>query len=299
MDDVDELVRVRLDLGYDGSRFHGWAAQPGLRTVQGILEEALATILRMPLTLTVAGRTDAGVHARGQVCHFDLPRAVWQGLDTKGQTDPGESLLRRLAGLLAREAKDQVYGASDVVVYRARVVPQVFDARFSALWRRYLYRIADTRAGFDPLRRHDTVWVPNAPALGLDVDAMNEAAARLVGEHDFLSFCKPREGASTIRTLQELSFTRAQDSVIHAHVQADAFCHSMVRSLMGACISVGRAQRDLDWIADLVERPRRCPEVNIAPANGLSLEEVAYPETEEALAAQQTTARTYRGPKGC
>ena len=259
-------MRVRLDVGYDGTDFSGWAVQPGRRTVQGELEAALCTVLRLPaVPLTVAGRTDAGVHATGQVVHCDLPEL------------PAD-LLRRLAGVLA----------PDVRVRAAREVPDEFDARFAALWRRYVYRIADGPGGVDPLLRRQVLAWPRP----LDVAAMSAAADRLPGLHDFAGFCRRREGATTVRTLTRLSVERA-GAEIGCTVEADAFCHSMVRSLVGALIAVGDGRRPVDWPASLLDRDRRADDVPVAAAHGLTLVEVGYPPDAE-LAARAATTRARR-----
>ncbi|WP_182114283.1 MULTISPECIES: tRNA pseudouridine(38-40) synthase TruA [unclassified Actinotalea] len=274
-------LRVRLDLAYDGTEFAGWATQPGLRTVQGTLEAALGTVLRCPPPrLTVAGRTDAGVHARGQVAHVDLDPAAWDAVRGRMTSEPGEALVRRLAGVLP----------PDVVVHRAAPAAPGFDARFSALHRRYAYRIADDPARVDPLRRHLVV----RHRVALDAAAMQEAAAALVGRHDFAAFCRPREGATTIRTLQVLTVERPAHGpdvgLVVVGVQADAFCHSMVRALVGALTAVGDGRRPADWPAGLLASGRR--EGVVAPAGGLCLEEVAYPpDAELAARAARTRAR--------
>ncbi|MBX9243198.1 tRNA pseudouridine(38-40) synthase TruA, partial [Actinotalea ferrariae] len=260
------MLRVRLDLSYDGTDFAGWATQPGLRTVQGTLEAALGTVLRCPEPrLTVAGRTDAGVHARGQVAHVDVEAGVWSAVRGRMTREPGDALVRRLAGVLP----------PDVVVHRAVPAPEGFDARFSALHRRYAYRIADDPARVDPLRRHLVV----RHRVPLDAPAMDDAARALVGRHDFAAFCRPRAGATTIRTLQELTVTRPADGadagLVVVGVQADAFCHSMVRALVGALTAVGEGRRPRGWPAALLASGRR--EGVVAPAGGLCLEEVAYP----------------------
>lgn len=279
---VDAIaLRIRLDLAYDGTAFAGWAAQPGLRTVQGTLEAALGTVLRTePPRLTVAGRTDAGVHARGQVAHVDLDHEVWQA--ARGRMDaPGSALVRRLAGLLP----------PDLVVHRAAPAPAGFDARFSALHRRYAYRLADHVEAVDPLRRS---WVVRH-RVPLDAAAMGRAAAALVGRHDFAAFCRPRAGATTIRTLQELGVERPgtgpDAGLVVATVQADAFCHSMVRSLVGALLAVGEGRKDAGWPAELLAGRRR--DSAVAPAHGLTLEEVAYPPADE-LAARARATRARR-----
>ncbi|MEJ2858545.1 MULTISPECIES: tRNA pseudouridine(38-40) synthase TruA [unclassified Saccharothrix] len=258
---------MRLDLGYDGTEFSGWARQPGRRTVCGVLEDTMSTVLREDVSLTVAGRTDAGVHATGQVAHADLPAAV----DVDG-------LPRRLARALP----------SDVRVFSARVVPAEFDARFSALRRHYEYRVTDAPFGASPLRRLDTLAWPRA----LDVDALNAASELLLGERDFCAFCKRREGATTIRELQRLAWERDGD-VLTAFVSADAFCHSMVRSLVGALLAVGEGRKPVSWPASLLSLTARSSEVTVAPAHGLSLVRVDYPDDSE-LAARALVTRNVR-----
>ncbi|WP_445153692.1 tRNA pseudouridine synthase A [Arthrobacter sp. Hor0625] len=279
------FLRIRLDLSYDGGPFSGWALQPGLRTVQGALEEALALLIRRPVRVTVAGRTDAGVHARGQVVHLDLSEAEWLGLGRSSSLDPASSLLRRLRGALGRVLGD-LGGA--VEVHRAALAPEGFDARFSALWRRYSYRIADGPALWDPLGRHLTLWHKER----LDTALLNEGASRLLGLQDFRSYCKPREGSTTIRELQRFDFTRGADGVIVATVQADAFCHNMVRSLVGSALYVGAGAEPPAWLYErLVARQRDARSVLAAP-HPLVLEEVAYPSAEGLLArAELTRAR--------
>jgi tRNA pseudouridine38-40 synthase len=261
-------VRLRLDLAYDGGAFHGWAAQPGLRTVQGEVEAAIATVLRLasPAPLTCAGRTDAGVHARGQVAHVDLD-----------DVDPA-MLERRLQRILP----------DDVALTACTLAPPGFDARFSAIERRYVYRLRDG-AGGDPLLRHHVV-THRSP---LDVAAMVAAADHLVGEHDFAAFCKQREGATTIRTLLELRPERLADGVVATAVRADAFCHSMVRSLMGALVAVGEGRHAPEWTGEILGATLRDPRVRVMPAHGLVLEEVVYPPDDQ-LAARAQEARNVR-----
>jgi tRNA pseudouridine38-40 synthase len=280
------LVRVRLDLGYDGAGFSGWASQPGLRTVQGVLEETLRVVLRLPIppSLTVAGRTDAGVHARGQVAHVDLPLA-----DQPLGADPEAALaavLPRLRGALPR----------DIRVHRAVLAPVGFDARFSALWRRYSYRVVDDPAGPDPLRRGETLaW--GAP---LDLELLNEASAELVGEWDFAAFCRRREGATTIRTLREFTWQRRPgepDGAVAARVTADAFCHSMVRALVGCLLPVGDGRRPVGWPARVLAAGVRDSAVHVAPPYPLVLEEVGYPPAAD-LAEQALRTRRIRAVNG-
>ncbi|MGW1216637.1 tRNA pseudouridine(38-40) synthase TruA [Streptomyces sp. NPDC002499] len=268
-------VRVRLDLSYDGADFSGWAKQAGgRRTVQGEIEEALRTVTRSGealYELTVAGRTDSGVHARGQVAHVDLPGEVW--------AEHREKLLKRLAGRLAK----------DVRVWAIDEAPAGFNARFSAVWRRYAYRVTDHPGGVDPLLRGHVLWHD----WPLDVDAMNEAARALLGEHDFAAYCKRREGATTIRTLQELSLVRGDDGIVTATVRADAFCHNMVRSLIGALLFVGDGHRTPDWPGKVLAAGVRDSAVHVVRPHGLTLEEVGYP-ADELLAARSKEARNKR-----
>lgn len=280
-------MRIRMDLSYNGMGFHGWAIQPGLRTVQGELEAALSMVLREPITLTVAGRTDAGVHAAEQVAHFDVNDDAWAALPGRSSREPGESLVRKINAITARGA-DGPPGYTDVVVKAAYGVPDDFDARFSALWRSYSYRIADGPENWDP-RRRDVLWGD----WKLDLGAMNRAAESLLGEHDFLSFCKPRAGASTVRTLFELGFRREGAMAIGV-AKADAFCHSQVRTLMGTLIEVGRGARGENWPAHRLSERVRNGEVVVAPAHGLTLDEVGYPGVGE-YGAQAKAARRFRG----
>ena len=277
-------MRIRIDLAYDGTDLHGWAVQPGLRTVQGDLEAALSMALRVPrIGVVCAGRTDTGVHARGQVVHLDVDGEVVAGSAGRSQDPPLEALVRRLNGILR----------PDVRVRRAVAAPAGFDARFSALWRRYAYRIADDPATVDPLtRNHVLTW-----SKPLDLDAMNEAADLFLGEHDFASFCRRREGATTIRTLLDLEWVRDASGVAVATVRADAFCHSMVRALVGCLLAVGDGRRPVAWAGDVLRATRRDPSVTVAHAHGLTLEQVAYPADED-LADRADVTRAMRVSTG-
>ncbi|MFD8279999.1 tRNA pseudouridine(38-40) synthase TruA [Streptomyces solisilvae] len=271
------FVRVRLDLAYDGQEFSGWAKQRERRTVQGELEGALRTVTRSSenFELTVAGRTDAGVHARGQVAHVDLPEALW--------AEHRDKLLRRLAGRLPH----------DVRVWKVAEAPPGFNARFSAIWRRYAYRVTDHPGGVDPLLRGHVLWHD----WPLDVAAMNAASERLLGEHDFAAYCKKRDGATTIRTLQRLEWARGADGVITATVRADAFCHNMVRSLVGALLFVGDGHRPPDWPAKVLAAGVRDSAVHVVRPHGLTLEEVGYPADGQ-LAARNRESRNKRSLPG-
>ncbi len=263
-------MRLRMDLAYDGAGFHGWARQDGLRSVQGELEAALATVLRLEsVAVTCAGRTDTGVHARGQVAHVDV--------DQEG-VDP-DDLRRRLDGVLP----------DDVRVRRVAEAARGFDARFSAVWRRYAYRIADHPEKADPLTRGYVLgW-----RRPLDLAAIEEASGLLLGRHDFASFCKRREGATTIRTLLELSWCRDDTGVLVGTVRADAFCHHMVRSLVGCLVAVGEGRRPPGWAGEVLAAQTRDPAVSVVPAHGLTLEEVGYPP-DDGLAARADAARRVR-----
>lgn len=280
-----ESRRVRLDLAYDGTHFHGWAVQPGLRTVAGEVEGALGTVFQRSLPLTVAGRTDAGVHATAQVAATDIPAGHPATGDLAHLT---ERLNRLLAARFARDVTRRApRGVSDVVIQKMGFVPDAFDARFSALERRYRYRIADQLSGRDPLRRLDRWWLPYPE---LDLSAMGKGAKLLLGTHDFLSFCRPREGASTIRSLKRVSVRRDRGEVL-VDLAADAFCHSMVRSLVGALVEVGRGNRGTDWVEALIEEPSRRHGVPVAPAAGLTLVGVDYPADDELSAVAQSSRR--------
>ncbi len=283
-----DLVRIRLDLRYDGTYFHGWAIQPGLRTVAGEVTVALEKIFRQAINLTVAGRTDAGVHAAHNVVHFDLPRQAWEKVTGRSTLAPSEALLRKVNALLAHNATGP-RGFSDVVVFQAEEVSADFDARFSALSRRYTYRIADNLQSWNPQRR-DELWLSQT----LDLDSMNMAAQTLLGEHDFLSFCKPRVGASTVRTLQRLDFIRESNGIIVGTAQADAFCHSQVRTLMGTLIAIGKGERPVTWAAQRLAEQCRDGQVIVAAPHPLSLAEISYPAPSE-YGVQAEKARRFRG----
>ncbi len=242
-------------MAYDGTDFSGWAAQPGRRTVAGVLVTELARVLGAVEGLTVAGRTDAGVHATGQVCHVDVGSLAWQRF--------GATLVERLAGLLP----------SDVRVTAATIVSTDFDARFSALARRYEYRVTDAPYGAGPLQARYTLAWPRP----LDVARLDEAARRLTGEHDFAAYCRRKEHGTTVRAVTRLDWRREPDGVLVATVQADAFCQAMVRSLVGALLPVGDGRRPVSWPGELLARTVRANEVVVAPPHGLTLVAVEYP----------------------
>ncbi|AEG83164.1 tRNA pseudouridine(38-40) synthase TruA [Corynebacterium ulcerans] len=278
METNQPTVRIRLDLAYDGTHFHGWARQgtSQLRTVQRVLEDSLELILRHPIQLTVAGRTDAGVHAAGQVAHFDVPEAA---LDTRSIDGNPRNLVRRLARLLPE----------DVRVHACTRAPEGFDARFSALRRHYVYRLTTHPRGALPTRATDTAHWPKQ----IDMNAMQAAADVLIGLHDFAAFCKYREGATTIRDLQEFTWhdvsTPLEPQLYEAHVTADAFCWSMVRSLVGSCLVIGEGKRPEGFADSLLTETSRSSRVPVAPAKGLSLVGVDYPADSELLARADVT----------
>jgi tRNA pseudouridine38-40 synthase len=227
--------------------------------VGGVLAQTIATVARLPdpPRLVVAGRTDAGVHARGQVAHLDLMPQQWSRVQG--------TLLRRLAAVLP----------PDVRVTGAAGVPSSFDARFSARSRHYAYRVWDREYRADPLRR-DVLWLRRSVAE----EAMNEASAGVLGEHDFISYCRPRGGASTTRRLLRLDWKRDQDGLLVAHVEGQAFCHNQVRALAGAMLAVGSGRRPPSWPAEVL-RARERGRITVAPAHGLTLESVSYTDLAE------------------
>lgn len=276
-----QRVRLRLDIAYDGTDFHGWARQTsGVRTVQETIEDALALVLRTPVALTVAGRTDAGVHASAQVAHVEVPEA---SLDQRSIDGDPTKLVRRLAKLLP----------TDVRVLNVSEVPATFDARFAALHRSYTYRVTTNTAGALPTRRADTaVW-----GKPVDVQRMQQAADLLVGLHDFAAFCKPKPHATTIRDVHAFSWqdvsTPAEREVYEARITADAFCWNMVRALVATCLKVGEGRRDDDWVAQLLTATERSSQVPLAPACGLTLTGVEYPHAD-AFAARASVTRDRR-----
>lgn len=297
-------MRLRLDLAYDGSGFYGWAKQPDLRTVQGVLEEALHKVLRVnksdasePLRLSVAGRTDTGVHASYQVCHLDVSEYVLQNCVGHTNLTPVKALEYRLCGVLPK----------DISIHSVSVAPSGFDARFSALDRTYVYRISDAanRANLDPRMRGFVLQLD----YDLNVDAMNQAASLIVGLHDFGSFARPNPGGTTIRCVKKAVWNRVcvgsclskstgkipciENGLLEFTIVADAFAHNMVRSLVGACVQVGCGKRSVDWFKNKIENPIREGSTGPIAANGLTLEYVEYPKDAE-LGARANAIRAKR-----
>lgn len=250
--------RLRIDLAYDGSNFAGWAKQPDRRTVQECIEEALAKISRISPETIVAGRTDAGVHATGQVIHVDIPESV---------------LLDDLVYKLNRILDE------DVRIHNISIAPEAFHARFSALRRYYRYKILDENKVLDPLSRIDVAtWY-----RPLDVNVMNKTSALLLGEYDFAAFCKFRDGATTIRTLEKYEWKRNAQGILEADIVADAFCYSMVRNLVGAVVCVADGRFDPEWIVGVLNNKERVSDSLVFPARGLTLYQVDYPSDGELL----------------
>ncbi len=274
-------VRLRLDIAYDGTEFAGWATQAGQRTVSGIIDDALSTVFRVPVQVRAAGRTDSGVHATAQVAHVDIPTdAVPHAYPRtlRPTEDEFGPLVRRLGRMLPEDVR---------VVGITRAAPG-FDARFAALRRHYVYRLSTAPYGVAPNEaRFVTAW-----PRPLDVDAMAAAARELLGLHDFAAFCRHRDGATTIRELQRLDCAR-DGHRITVDVSADAFCWNMVRSLVGALLTVGEHRRDPAWCATLLTATRRSSAFSAAPARGLTLVGVDYPPDSE-LAARNLVTRDLR-----
>jgi tRNA pseudouridine38-40 synthase len=284
-------IRFRGVVAYDGTDFAGWARQPGHRTVQGEIERALRLIAQQPIGVTVAGRTDAGVHARGQQLHFDVPAAAvqrWQRSAAGRGREPlplGEWVRARLSSVLRRD--------EDIRVIAVDVAPAGFDSRFSAIWREYTYRVADADA-VDPLERRFTWLLPGgAPSRGsLSPDAMNAAVAGLLGLHDWASYCRPNDDGTTVRDLQGFTWRIERPGVLVATVRADAFCHHMVRCLVGAAVAVGEGKLTADDLVAILVRRERRNDYRMAPAHGLVLERVGYPpDAQLAVRAGQTRAK--------
>lgn len=304
------MVRLRLDLGYDGGAFYGWARQPRLRTVQGELEHALHTILRVPaddpdepLRLTVAGRTDTGVHALHQVCHLDVGEATLDRCVGHMGVPAPEALFRRLSRMVP----------DDIAIHALSVAPEGFDARFSALERTYVYRICDDARPVDPRMRGFVLPLDDR----LDLDAMNAAAAMTIGLHDFGSFATPNPGGTTIREVKRAHWSRipvsplvpgtsggagtaggytvpaAESGLVCFTIVADAFARNMVRSLVNACVKVGQGRKDLNWFAEKMATPLREGSTGPIAPQGLTLEHVAYPAADQ-LAARAEAIRAKR-----
>ena len=266
------FLRFRIDFSYDGSNFAGWAKQPNQRTVQGTLTQILSGLTRNPIELVVAGRTDAGVHATGQVAHFDLPvrdkyRKDWQC----------EEIKYRLNRMISE----------DIRINRVSHAPNFFHARFSALSRTYIYKIVDGNRIIQPIQRLDVApWYRE-----LDVERMNDASAKLLGEHDFAAFCKSGGVGTTIRRLDKFTWRRDEHQILIAEVRADAFCYSMVRNLVGAAACVGEGRFNPDWMTEVLANKARVSESLVFPARGLTLVNVEYPPDSQLQSRAEITIR--------
>jgi tRNA pseudouridine38-40 synthase len=270
------FLRLRLDLAYDGTQFSGWGKQPDRRTVQSELESALQKLTRIAVDTVVAGRTDAGVHATGQVVHVDIPE-VEKGPYAKKVTWNFDDLPYRVNRILDE----------DVQILKASIAPPAFHARFSALRRHYQYKILDSNQVVLPLRRFDV-----APWYRLlDVNLMNQASQLLLGQNNFAAFCKFRESATTIRTLETFSWVRDDEGFLVAEVVADAFCYSMVRNLVGAVVCVGDGRFPVAWVTDVLNNRERISDSLVFPSRGLTFRQVDYPTDEELLARSGMTMR--------
>ena len=259
--------RFIFTASYDGTNYSGWAKQADQRTVQGEIESALAKIFGAQIDIIVAGRTDAGVHASGQVFHADLP----SGSDT-------ENLVYKINRILDEDAR----------VLSVRQAPAGFNARFSALRRHYRYKIQDSNRILDPLARYDvaTWYRPLSDAL------LNEASQVLLGEHDFAAFCKFREGGSTIRRLEKFHWSRGTNQILVSEIVADAFCYQQVRNMVGAVVTVAEGRHEISWLERMLANKERVTDSLVFPSRGLTLMQVDYPADSELLArAEKTIAR--------
>jgi tRNA pseudouridine38-40 synthase len=261
--------RLRLDIAYDGTNFFGWATQPGHRTLQDLVEEAISRISQTNIDSIVAGRTDAGVHATGQVIHVDVPDAMFD---------------RELTYLDLRYKLNRILD-EDVRIMNVSDAPEGFHARFSALRRYYSYKILDNNDVIAPLSRHDVAsWY-----RPLDAARMNEASKLLLGHHDFAAFCKFKVGGTTLRTLEKYEWRRSDEGLLVADVVADAFCYSMVRNLVGAVVCVADGRQSPAWIEQLLANKERVSDSLVFPARGLTLYQVDYPSNDQLLERAKIT----------
>jgi tRNA pseudouridine38-40 synthase len=270
------FLRIRMDLAYDGTNYSGWSKQPDRRTIQSELESALQKLTRIPVDTIVAGRTDAGVHATGQVTHVDIPD-MENGPYAKKAEWKLEDLPYRLNRILDE----------DIRILKVSIAPTGFHARFSALRRHYEYKIVDSNRSILPLRRFDVApWY-----RPLNIDLLNASSALLLGEHDFAAFCKFRAGGTTIRTLETFEWKRNEDGYLVAKIVADAFCYSMVRNLVGAVVCVADGRFPTQWVKDVLGNRQRISDSLVFPSRGLTLVQVDYPSDDQLLSRIETTLR--------
>lgn len=273
LESEDGFSRLRVDCQYDGTRFSGWSIQPDRRSIQGVIEDVLSRVLDHEISTTVAGRTDAGVHALGQVFHFDIPQQLRENWKLDSLLYIGNRLL-----------------TSEVRFTAVNDAPSDFHARYSALRRHYRYQILDNARTLNPLERVATTSYHRS----LDENLMNVASTLLLGEHDFAAFCRPREGTTTIRSLEQFSWSRQSSGLLTAQITADAFCHNMVRALVGAMMMVGDGRWPAGEPSAILKSKER--HSHIAPAHGLTLMAVDYPAPEEyGQRAKRVTSRLIRG----
>jgi len=247
--------RLRIDLAYDGTNYAGWAPQPDRRTVEGEITSAISKLAGHLVEPVVAGRTDAGVHASAQVIHVDVPNSA-------EDLDDVANWVFRLNRILD----------PDIRILQVAVAADTFHARFSAIEREYQYRLADNNQVLMPLERYNTsTWF-----RALDVDRLNEVSALLLGEHDFVAFCKFREDQKTVRTLKKFHWSRLDSGILTADVAANAFCYSMVRNLVGAAVAVGEGRFDKEWAVAILNNKERVSDSYVFPGNGLTLVKVTY-----------------------
>lgn len=257
--------RLRIELTYDGTNYAGWAKQPDQRTLQGALEEALAKFLRTPINTVVAGRTDAGVHATGQVVHADVPENI-ESSRYRPDEDPWDfdHFKYRLNQMLDEDFR----------VLKVEFAPTNFDARFTATSRHYRYKLLDGNQELMPLKRLDAAtWF-----RALDIELMNQAGKPLLGKHDFVTFCRYREGATTLRTLLEFKWHRDEEGFVICDIAADGFGWNMVRNLVGAAVCVGEGRFEVGWMEQILRAEARVSDSYVFPARGLTLRHVEYPE---------------------
>ena len=258
LDPKSGFSRLRIDLTYDGTNFSGWAKQPNLRTIQEEIEKALSTITQNQIATVVAGRTDAGVHAKQQVIHADLPE------DTII-----ENLVFRLNQILDK----------DVRVISISWAEVNFHARFTPISRTYQYKIIDAGKVTAPLDRYDSAeWFRE-----LDIDLMNAGSKLLLGAHNFFAFCKFREGGSTVKNLMKFDWHRDENGVVIGEVKADSFRYNMVRNLVGAAVCVGEGRFAPEWMLKTLQDKVRISDSYVFPAKGLTLIKVEYPQPDQYL----------------
>ena len=260
--------RLKLDLAYDGTQYAGWAKQPDQKTLQGSLEDVFARLIRSPVTTVVAGRTDAGVHATSQVVHVDIPTNL-----EPSRYRPSEDLwdFEHLKFRLNQMLEE------DIRILNVELAPINFDARYSATARHYRYTLLDGNQDLPPLKRFDAAtWF-----RPLDIELMNAGSSSLLGRHDFATFCRYREGATTLRTLLEFRWSRNSEGFVLCDIAADGFGWNMVRNLVGAAVCVGEGRFPIEWMKQILKATARVSNSYVFPARGLTLVKIDYPSAQE------------------